>query len=157
LLTVFISRRFYLEYKIKLMRTILHLTIVVVLFSSCSKFQYYSLAADNLSKNKKQEFIAENDTCRITYNFYGEKGPIHISIYNKTNKPLQVDWKKSAVIFGDDAIKLFTKAIILQSVRRSHLLNPYNLFLPRLPYLIKTCSYSQNLIRTLLLKAGGRQ
>ena len=90
------------------MRTILHLTIVVVLFSSCSKFQYYSLAADNLSKNKKQEFIAENDTCRITYNFYGEKGPIHISIYNKTNKPLQVDWKKSAVIFGDDAVSYFT-------------------------------------------------
>src|SRR5258705_9998756 len=59
-------------------------------------------------KIKKIEFIAENDTCRITYNFCGEKGPIHISIYNKTNKPLQVDWKKSAVIFGENAVSYFT-------------------------------------------------
>jgi len=109
LLTVFIADPFYLGYKTKLVvRTILLLTIIVVLFSSCSKFQYYTLSADNLSKNEKQEFIAENDTCRIIYNFYGQKGPIHISIYNKTNKPLQIDWKRSAVIFGDEAVSYFT-------------------------------------------------
>ena len=86
------------------MRTILLFTIIVILFSSCSKFQYYTLASDDLSKNKKQELVAENDTCRITYGFYGENGPVHISIYNKTDKLLEVDWKRSAIIFGEEAV-----------------------------------------------------
>jgi hypothetical protein len=89
------------------MRTSILFAFVVILFTSCSKYQYYTLSSDNVSKNQKQQFVAENDTCKINYNFSGVKGPISISVYNKTQKPLQVDWKRSAVIVGDSSTSFF--------------------------------------------------
>ena len=89
------------------MRTSLLLSLLVILFTSCSKYQYYTLSSDNVSKDQKQQFVAENDVCKITYNFSGAKGPISISVYNKTQKPLQVDWKRSALIIGDSSTSLF--------------------------------------------------
>jgi hypothetical protein len=89
------------------MRIVLLLIFTIVLLTSCSKYQYYTLASDNAPKDQKQQFLVENDTCKISYNFSGAKGPISISIYNKTNKPLQIDWKRSALIVGDSSISFF--------------------------------------------------
>jgi hypothetical protein len=42
----------------------------------------------------------ENDTIRVAYNFWGEKGLMGIVILNKLKIPIYVDWKKCAFIIG---------------------------------------------------------
>jgi len=88
------------------MRTVLLLTFIGILLSSCSKYQYYTLASNTASK-KNQQFVFENDTCKISYSLIGLNGPVSISVYNKTNKPLEVDRKKSALIVGDSSSSFF--------------------------------------------------
>ncbi len=43
----------------------------------------------------------ENDTFEIVYNLFEENGLLSFSIYNKSDKPLYVDWKRSAFIQGE--------------------------------------------------------
>lgn len=49
-------------------------------------------------------YVFENDTVRITYSFWNEKGLMSFSIYNKQDKPLYIDWRKSSYI--DNSVKL---------------------------------------------------
>lgn len=43
-------------------------------------------------------FSVENDTLHLWYDFYGDRGPVTFTIYNKLNIPIYIDWKKSAFI-----------------------------------------------------------
>jgi hypothetical protein len=70
---------------------------IMLLLSSCSTFQYVSVDSE-LSKNELNQFVYENDTLRIKYWFSGQNCPMQIEVFNKLNQPLQVDWKKSALI-----------------------------------------------------------
>jgi hypothetical protein len=54
----------------------------------------------------KNRFTYENDTIRITYYFWGNKGIMQIGINNKTDKPLYLDWKKSTFTVGDQVLSL---------------------------------------------------
>lgn len=78
------------------------------LLASCSRFQYLTLSGNNLSQNEQKEFISENDELLITYNFNGYNCPVNISIFNKTNKPVYIDWKKSAIIANGKASSYFS-------------------------------------------------
>ena len=40
----------------------------------------------------------ENDTVKITYSFWADEGIMAFSIFNKSDKPLYIDWKKSNYI-----------------------------------------------------------
>lgn len=93
------------------MRTILLSSFLLILITSCSKYQYYTLSSDTTPKDEKHHFLAENDTCRISYDFTGANGPITISVYNKTDRPLQIDWKRSALILGDSSVAFFDPQI----------------------------------------------
>jgi len=44
---------------------------------------------------------------RLTYNFHGEGGPVSMTIHNKMDKPLFVNWKKSALIRDGQAYSFF--------------------------------------------------
>jgi hypothetical protein len=46
--------------------------------------------------------LEENDTLEIIYNLYGTNGLLSFTIYNKSDKPLYVDWKRSAFIRGEN-------------------------------------------------------
>ncbi len=37
----------------------------------------------------------------IRYSFYGYGGPVRISVHNKLNVPLYIDWKRSALVMND--------------------------------------------------------
>ena len=54
-------------------------------------------------KNERGDFVQENDTVRISYRFWGENAPVTITIYNKLDEPLYVDWGRSALIIDDVA------------------------------------------------------
>ncbi len=52
---------------------------------------------------REGDFVQENDTVRISYRFWGENAPVTITIYNKLDEPLYVDWGRSALIIDDVA------------------------------------------------------
>jgi len=68
---------------------------------SCTTFQYVTVSSTGVAKNDHNEFVVENDSLRLIYNFSGQNGPIKISIYNKLDVPVYIDWQRSAVIVND--------------------------------------------------------
>ena len=90
------------------MRTFILIAFLITLLSSCQTYQYLTLASDNVSRNEKNEFVAESDTLQITYNFYGKNGPVNIRIYNKSSQALEIDWKRSSLVIGDRPVPFYT-------------------------------------------------
>jgi len=91
------------------MKTIYKLCIgLVSLFflSGCSVYQHVSLES-NMEQNDKLEYLIENDSTTIAYSFDGQNGPIHIRLSNKSDKPLYVDWRKSALITNGQSVSLW--------------------------------------------------
>jgi hypothetical protein len=94
------------------------LSCIPFILSSCT-YQYVTLSSEQLSTNEKNDFVMENDTLKVTYRFNGDNSPVKITIYNKTNEPLEVNWRKSALILNGEALgyyspNLFVKGSIEQ-------------------------------------------
>jgi hypothetical protein len=98
------------------MRTTLLLCVIIILLSSCFRYQYLTVASDHLKTNMKNEFVMENDTLVIIYNFHGQGGPFRVHIYNKSNEALQIDWKRSSLIIGDNPLTFFKPEMQIQGV-----------------------------------------
>lgn len=79
------------------------LIIFLTLLSSCSHYQYVSIDS-NLNKNENKEFLVDNDTVTIKYAFSGENLLMAISIYNKLQHPLYIDWRRTKVILNGGQI-----------------------------------------------------
>jgi hypothetical protein len=56
-------------------------------------------------QNKQKEYICENDTILIRYNFNGENFPVTVSIFNKLQKPLYLDWSRTVIIYNNEEVK----------------------------------------------------
>lgn len=137
------------------MRIILFLFSIVI-FVSCNVYRYTTVESKSIHKNDQAVFTEENDTLRIEYNFSGYNGPVAIKIFNKTNQPLYVDWKRSSIIVNDKAISYFNPdgridgTINSQSTQLTNLVSTgdaavhANLRLQRGSSFIPPQAYSQN-------------
>jgi hypothetical protein len=84
------------------------LPVILILFlSSCSTYEYCRVDAPGLTKNDSSELVWESDTVKLNYNFHGENGPLTLTIYNKLNKSLFINWKESALIRNGQTIGLY--------------------------------------------------
>lgn len=83
------------------------LILVAFLYSACT-FEYFTLSGDHLSKNESNDFVIDNDTLRVVYRFSGDNGPVKITILNKTSEPLEINWKKSALIMNGQATSYYS-------------------------------------------------
>lgn len=72
----------------------------IIMISGCARYQYVFVDG-HLSKNDKQEFIKDNDTVTIKYTFKGENLPVTLTIYNKLNQPMYIDWDRSVVVINN--------------------------------------------------------
>ena len=73
----------------------------ILIFQSCSHYhQLYKINAETSLKVEKNFIVYENDTLSVTYNFWAENGILSFAIFNKTDKPLYIDWKKSSYILN---------------------------------------------------------
>lgn len=92
--------------------------IITITFflSSCSSTYFYStLSSSNESVEKVEngDFLLETDSLWIAYCFKGEGGPMQITVFNKSDKPLYIDWNKSALIINKTAITYGGKTLDL--------------------------------------------
>jgi hypothetical protein len=97
------------------MRHLILPAVFLLTLSACSTYQYLTLDSPQLQKNDKNQLIQENDTLRITYSFQGKGGPFSVNIYNKTDQPLFVNWKKSALIRNEQSISLYNNNVIISA------------------------------------------
>lgn len=73
------------------------------LITGCTKtfIQVFDTSTTN-TQLKGEYYVYENDTVRVTYAFWADKGVMSFSIYNKSDKPLYLDWKNSSFIYNGD-------------------------------------------------------
>lgn len=82
------------------------LPALVGFISSCSSTYYYSTLSSNdegISRDSLGSFVFNTDTIQVIYSFQGHDGPIQISVHNKLNRPMYIDWSRSAIIINDVA------------------------------------------------------
>lgn len=74
--------------------------LAILLFTGCSRFTqvvYISPTSENIQTiNHFYQF--ENEDVKVVYWFWGEHGIMSFLLWNKTNLPMYIDWKKSALI-----------------------------------------------------------
>lgn len=76
----------------------------LLLLASCTpKVQLITLRGNNVTPSA-EGLVLDNDTLTLRYSFYGERGIMQLSLFNKLNVPLYVDWKKSAFIVGKNKL-----------------------------------------------------
>ena len=88
------------------MRHLILSLIIIVSLGSCASYQYVTLNSDQMPKNQRKELTWESDTLRVSYNFSGAGGPVTLKIFNKTDKPLYIDWNRSAIVRDGHASSL---------------------------------------------------
>jgi hypothetical protein len=81
-------------------RRYLFLIACFVMLTGCAQYQYMFVDS-HLPQNDNKEFIIENDTVMIKYTFSGENFPVTLTICNKLNQPVYIDWENSAAIIND--------------------------------------------------------
>lgn len=97
------------------MKKIVCIGFFIMTLYSC---KMYVQVFDTNSINSKIEndcYIFENDTLKILYSFWSEKGLMIFSIYNKLEKPLYVDWKKSSYIDNSNKLNYWVDEEISKS------------------------------------------
>ena len=79
-----------------------------------------------LQQNERREFVIENDSFEIRYDFESQPSAIRVSIYNKLDRPLFVDWKSSAIIHNGVPCAYWNDVsyIDLQTVERTSIVQP---------------------------------
>jgi hypothetical protein len=88
-------------------KPLFYLLMIALLFPACSSTFYYSTlntTNDYVEKVDNGDFLLETDSLWIAYCFKGAYAPVQITIFNKANKPLYVDWRRSALIIGNTPI-----------------------------------------------------
>ena len=83
---------------------------LLALLTACSKhfIQVFDTETTN-TQLKDGKYVYENDTIKITYSFWQSKGVMSFSIYNKSNKPIYIDWKNSSFIYNDHKLNYWVE------------------------------------------------
>jgi hypothetical protein len=79
------------------MRTIITCIALVLILTSCSKYQFVTINSD-LTKEEKGMVAFENDTIAVVYRFSGPEGPVRIQVFNKLSVPLYFRWNSSMLV-----------------------------------------------------------
>jgi hypothetical protein len=90
------------------------LSCIILFCISCNRYQYTTISSSGTPMNDKLEFVSENDSLRLLYNFNGVDGPINITIQNKLQVPVYIDWQRSALVVNGHAISYVPSEMKIQ-------------------------------------------
>jgi len=71
--------------------------VLPLLLTSCNVYQVYDTKSQ-LVKNDEKQYIFEDENIKLEYDLWGNRGTLAFNFYNKTNKPIFVDWNHSNFI-----------------------------------------------------------
>lgn len=84
--------------------------LVITTFGSCSKFTQVVYVAPSSSEIQSVNhfYQYENEDVKVVYWFWAEHGVMSFLFYNKTDRPIYIDWKKSAMINNGKRMSYYT-------------------------------------------------
>jgi len=91
--------------------------LIMVVSTSCSYYQYNYISS-SIKGTEKEPLTVENDTLRLRYFFY--HGQEEIEIFNKTAKPLYVDWSRSSLIIDERSFPYWIDEAVIRHHARSY-------------------------------------
>ena len=86
------------------MRPLALLVVCIAALSACSPTAQLVTLRGNNVKAAAEGLVLDNDSLTLRYNFSSERGQMAMTLVNKLDRPLYVDWKRSAFIIGQDKI-----------------------------------------------------
>lgn len=94
----------------------LGMIFLLIGLTSCSSYYYSVISSPDKGgeRDRRRDFIQETDSVKIAYSFNGEDAPVSITIYNKMDEPLLVDWTRSALIIDDAATSYYDAKATVQ-------------------------------------------
>lgn len=93
------------------------LVITSIFALSCTKYSHlYKVESNSAHISKDNFYIFENDSVKITYSFWGNRGVLAYTLYNKMSVPIYLDWKKSSFVRNSQKLdywvdETFTKGV----------------------------------------------
>jgi len=87
-----------------------------ITLTSCSTFVHVIETKSNNVRFDGTHYSFENDSVKISYNFWANKGIVSFSVFNKLEKPLYIDWKKSSFIVNTTKFDYWIDEEISKSV-----------------------------------------
>ncbi|MBC3786121.1 hypothetical protein [Spirosoma utsteinense] len=86
------------------MKPVALLTLCVAALSACSpNAQLVTLRGNNVRPDPAG-LVLDNDSLTLRYNFSSQRGQMSLSLLNKLDRPLYIDWKRSAFIVGQNKL-----------------------------------------------------
>lgn len=78
------------------------LTLIIMVFSSCSPIHYYQLFEAKPIGNIpiENQVVFEDENCRVVYDLWDRRGDMGFTIYNKTDSYLSLDLSKSFLVIN---------------------------------------------------------
>ena len=92
------------------MRLLLYPFFILSL-ASCTSYNYITMDSSDVPLDRSKAFLWETDTITVAYQFGGEGGQMTVTVFNKSNQPLFVNWKKSAVIRDGMMVGLYNRNV----------------------------------------------
>lgn len=92
-----------------------YLALLLFFIQGCAKYQVFDTSSTN-SLLEGDNWVWENDTVKLTYEFWAERGIVSFSVYNKINKPIYIDWKNSSFILQGDKNNYWQDEVLSDNV-----------------------------------------
>ena len=106
------------------MKILLPFTCLLLLFSSCSTYQYMTISSTTAAKpDDFQDLVIENDSFLVRYNFNGPNAPVNLLIQNKLDQPVYIYWKRSGIIINDQATSYVPNIVPIQGTVSTETVN----------------------------------
>jgi len=84
------------------MKSFIFSLLALAALSGCmQQAQLVTLRGNNV-KPIDDGLVFDTDTLTLNYGFSSERGKMELTLINKLNRPLYVDWKRSAFVIGQD-------------------------------------------------------
>ncbi|MEM9982331.1 MAG: hypothetical protein AAF734_07535 [Bacteroidota bacterium] len=113
------------------------LSLCLLLLSSCSKYYFFSIqpAKEAIQEEIKGKYVTDNEMFSIAYDFeelaYGHRQALTVTVRNKGETPLYVNWSKSS--------------IIVEGRSYGYVVNEKISYIPPNTYVTKTCRVRVNI------------
>jgi len=81
------------------MKNLFRLLLLVIILIGCNKRYIQVVETQTTNTEHSHEYyIYENDSLKVTYAFWANKGILSFTVFNKLEIPIYIDWKKSSFI-----------------------------------------------------------
>ncbi|GAB2524957.1 hypothetical protein [Spirosoma aerophilum] len=97
---------------------VFHIFLLAALVGCAPNVQVVTLRGSNVQPDN-EGLVLDTDTLTLRYNFASERGLMHLSLVNKLDKPLYIDWKRSSFIIGQNKVDYWYDVVDVHLVGRS--------------------------------------